>query len=477
VRGPNGIAEQGLSDHGARTPAAVIVLLGFLASLIADFPGHFPPDAIWQLAQGRAGRYNTWHPPVMAWLLGLFDGLYPGAWLFVVFNSALFYGSLFAFVALERRPRLLALPLLLIWMTSPIVLIYQGVVLKDVLFANAALAGFAALAWSGRVWARPRRRWVLLGIAFLFFTLATLTRQNGGVAALFGATALAAIAVTHPPAPMRGLWSRPEIRAVLWVASSLALVAVCVVLVSAALVARSDGRPEDANHLRVLQVYDLAGAVRSDPSLPLTILGARQPPLERFLRDEAAPNFRAAGVDNLFTLPGGRAMMIPKGPAVGMQWARLIDDHPWLYLETRSHVWLVTVATPPDAGCPVIITGVDAGNPAMLARAGLRPRHDAKDDWDDEYAAQFLGGPFYSHLVYAVLLIAGLVWLAVRWGRGERGPEAIVIAAMGLAALTFTATFFVVSIDCDFRFLYFLDVAAMATLSHLAAARPAPGSA
>ena len=459
-------AEYGLSSQGARGPAAAIILLGYVASLGADFPGHFPPDAIWQLAQGRAGRYNTWHPPVMAWLLGLADRVHAGAWFFVVVNGALFYGALFALVALERRPRLLVLPLLALWMLSPIVLICQGVVLKDVLFANAALAGFACLAWAGRLWAGAVSRYTLLGAAVLLFTLAALTRQNGFVVCLFGALALAVIATARSGAGGR----RRFRRVVVWAMSAMALVGACDVLATAAWRASADGRPEDANHLKVLQVYDLAGATRLDPSLPLAILRARQPVLERFLREQAAPHYRSAGADNLFTLPDGPALMVPPGPIVGKQWADLVRDHTWLYLWVRGRVWLTTLSTPDSAACPMIITGVDGGDIAMLGRAGLRARDDAKDEWDEDYASRFLGGPLYSHVFYGALLIVSLAWLALRWRRGDRGPEAIVTIALVVAALAFAASFFVLSVDCDYRFLYFLDVAAMGVLARLAAA-------
>ena len=401
----------------------------------------------------------------MAWLLGLADRVHPGAWLFVVVNGALFYGGLLAFVALERRPRILTLPVLALWVVSPVVLIYQGVVLKDVLFANAAVAGFASLAWAGRLWARPLRRHLLLGAALVLFTLAALTRQNGFIVAVFAALALAAMAASRPGGGRRAR----AFRAVLWAVSALALVGVCDVLAGATLRARSDGRPGDANHLKVLQVYDLAGATHLDPSMPLAILQARQPALEQFLRDQAAPHYRAAGADNLFALPGGAAMMIPPGAAVGEQWGELIRDHLWLYLRVRARVWLTTALTPGSADCPMIITGVDGDDPRMLARAGLRARRDAKDEWDEDYASRFLGGPLYSHLAYAALLIAALGWQAWRWRWGDRGPEAIVTIAMAAAALAFAASFFVVSIDCDYRFLYFLDVAAMAALARLAA--------
>jgi hypothetical protein len=120
----------------------------------------------------------------------------------------------------------------------------------------------------------------------------------------------------------------------------------------------------------------------------------------------------------------------------------------------------------------MIISGIDGGDPSLLARAGLRARDDAKDEWDEDYASRFLGGPLYSHVFYGALLILSLAWLAGRMQKGDRGPEAIITAAMALAALAFAASFFIVSVGCDYRFLYFLDVAAMATLSWLAANRP-----
>lgn len=455
----------------SRVAAAGIILLGYVASLAVNFPGHFPPDALWQLAQGRAGRYNTWHPPVMAWLLGVADHLHPGAWLFVALISALFYGGLFAFVALERRPRPISLLLIALWMVSPIVLIYQGVVLKDVLFADAAFAGFAALAWAGRLWNSPLPRSALLAASLVLLTLAALTRQNGLVAPLFAVAALAAIVLNRPSAIKRG----GRVRAAVWAGVALALVAGGYGLATGALEAHADGRPENANHLKVLQVYDLAGAVRLDPALPLPILRESRPALERFLRDQGGPHYRAAGADNLFTLPGGAAMMTPPGAAAGRQWIDLVSSHPWLYLRTRARVWWTTLSTPLSADCPMIITGVDGGDPNLLALAGLGARENAKDEWDEDFASRFLGGPLYSHVFYGALLVVALVGVAVRWRRLDRDPATIVTAAMGLAALAFTASFFVVSVDCDYRFLYFLDVAAMACLTRLVASR-SPGA-
>ena len=33
-------------------------------------PGYLSYDSVSQLGDARSGFYNSWHPPVMAWLLG-----------------------------------------------------------------------------------------------------------------------------------------------------------------------------------------------------------------------------------------------------------------------------------------------------------------------------------------------------------------------------------------------------------------------
>jgi hypothetical protein len=43
------------------------------------------------------------------------------------------------------------------------------------------------------------------------------------------------------------------------------------------------------------------------------------------------------------------------------------------------------------------------------------------------------------------------------------------MAGLLAAALAFTATFFIVSVACDYRYLYFLDVAAIAAGVYVAA--------
>ena len=49
-----------------------------------------------------------------------------------------------------------------------------------------------------------------------------------------------------------------------------------------------------------------------------------------------------------------------------------------------------------------------------------------------------------------------------------REPADVVMAALMASALAFAASFFLISIACDFRYLYFLDLAAMAGALYVA---------
>jgi hypothetical protein len=446
---------------GRRIALAGIVLVGYGFSLHANWPGHFEPDSLWQLAQGKAGVYNDWHPPVMAWLLGLaahFDGNAP---LFIVFDGALYFGAIASFGLLAPRPgkRLfLALSLILI---SPLSLIYQGVVWKDVLFADAAVAGFAAVAWAGRAWEHRRTRFALIAAAFALFSLASLVRQNGLVVPICGAGGLAGIAyVREIGAP--GAATAPK-RAGIYGGAALAITLALVALGGLALNTRSDGQPENLHQVRRLQVYDLAGMARQDPRLDLAILHRDDPDLKHFIRVEAAPHWTAAGADNLENLAHG-GELIPANGAVSRQWSWLVVHRLDLYLRTRTASFLSTLLTPARDQCPTVFVGVDGEEPDLLKQSGLAARYTPQDQWDETYAMALQGAPVFSHLLYAAILLVLSALALSDLLRGDRRPEHVVVLAMASAAVLFAGSFFIISNACDYRYLYFLDVAAMAAV-------------
>jgi hypothetical protein len=210
----------------ARIATGGIILAGFVFCLTADLPGHLSYDSVIQLLEGRTGRYANWHPAVMSWLLGLADAVVPGAGLFVVFDALLFFGGLMGLLLIRRRPSWAAAWVAAVLVLCPQVLLYQGLVWKDVLFADAAVAGFVCLAFAGERWGNARFRFALIAAGFALFALAALVRQNGAIVALAGALALGWIAMRQAP-------SRPFLRGALY--GGCALVAAGLLAASAGL--------------------------------------------------------------------------------------------------------------------------------------------------------------------------------------------------------------------------------------------------
>src|SRR6201988_2315275 len=110
--------------------AIAIFVLGFPVMLAMNAPGQLSYDSVAQLADGRAGFYNSWNPPVMAWLLGLLDRLVPGTLLFPIFPALHLFSALLLLLWLKPRGWPSAALAILIVLT-PQWLLYQGEIWKD----------------------------------------------------------------------------------------------------------------------------------------------------------------------------------------------------------------------------------------------------------------------------------------------------------------------------------------------------------
>jgi hypothetical protein len=434
---------------------AALVLAGLALTLAVNWPGHLSYDSILQLHQARAGLYNDWHPPVMAWLLGLGDAIVPGPGLFVAFDTLLAFGAMLSLWTLgPRRSTWLSVAITLAVLLSPQFVLYSGLVWKDVLFADSAVAGFACLAQAASRWnaIRPRAAW--LAGSLLLLSLAALTRQNGAVLLPFAAGALGWIVARQDVS---------RLKAALLGAGYLVTCLIFVFVASMLLNLRNDGNPGVAEQVRLLQVYDLAGAVARQPELELASLTDDDPALEHLIRTQGARLYTPVRNDPLASSPDIRATLENTDPeAVGTQWRILLADHPWLYLRVRSADFAWVLATPDLAACRPVFTGIE-GPAAEMRDLGLKPRRDARDRALENYGKAFFGTPVFSHLAFAVLA-AGCLALLLR----RRRPADIAIAGLLLGALAFTLTFFVISIACDYRYLYVLDLSALAALFYLA---------
>ena len=436
-----------------RFAALVVIAAAWAACLALNWPGHFTWDSVMQLAEGRRGLYSGQHPPVMSWLLGIAESIRHGAAAFVVLQTTLVFGALAAFVALGRGSWL-AVALAAVFAAFPQLILYPAIVWKDVLFAGAACAGFACLAWAGATWDRPAWRWALLGAAAALLALATLARQNGAVVLPFAAAAVWWIAARREDAR----------RALVPGAAFPVAAAVLVLAASAALDTRVTGSDGVAEQWEHLQTYDLVGVAARDPAFRLGVLAARAPKLEALLRDDGVPVYSPSRIDTLsdpiFNETDGHPALVQP---VAAQWRALIVDHPLLYLRQRAAAFRWVLLTPKPSECVMAETGVD-GDPDDLVAAGLKERETPRDRAMGDYAEGFSGTPVFSHALYGAVALVCLIVLLRR-----RRDADIAVAAMLGGALAFAASFAVISIACDYRYLYFLDLAAIAAALYLAA--------
>jgi hypothetical protein len=449
-----------------RALAAGIIALGAAACLVLNWPGQFSWDSVAQLAEGRSREYAGGHPPVMSWLLGLADEAAPGAVLFVVLDVALIYGALAALVLIGRKGSWIAVALAAAFVCFPQLAIYPAIVWKDVLFAGASCAGFTCLAYAAAMWTKPAVRWPLLGGALGLLSLAALTRQNGAVVLPFAGAAIGWMAARL------GDGARPR-RGIVYGLAFVAGAGAIVLAASAALATRVVSPHPIQSQWQNLQIYDLVGAVARDPKVELAVLHARAPWLETLLREGAgaySPSRIDTLVDTVFEPMAGRGDV---SELVAAQWRELVWRRPWLYLRVRAADFGWVLFTPRLSECVAVTTGVD-GSPEELATDDLAERDTPRDTALSDYAGAFEPTPVYSHAAYGAVAVALLGWLLWR-----RRPSDIAVVAMLASALTFAASFALISIACDYRYLYALDVAAIAATLYAAgstAPRRAPAS-
>ena len=435
-----------------RGAAAAVVLAGFVAMLIVNLPGHFEFDSIRQLLEGRRGVYSNWHPPIMSWLLGVADAVVPGASPFVVFDASLAYGAILALLWLSPRPTWPSVGVATLAVSLPQLFLFQAIVWKDMLFADACLAAFVCLAHAAVNWQRPRWRFALLAGAVAFSALAALTRQSGVVVLPCAAISLGMIVARHA--------SR---RTAFYYGGGFLLACASLTLgTNAALQLRASKSLGPIEQIEDLQLYDIAGMLQRRPELKLPILDQEAPAMARRLREKGAQLYTPIQHDHLTDDPVIHGLIVASVSAVSRQWRALVFAHPGTYLAVRAEdfSWLFFSLHPNE--CLIYEVGI-SGAAADLQAAHLVRRYDDRDDWLDEaYATPLVGTPVLSHPVFAA---AGLISLFVLLRR--RRVADIAMAGLLAATLLYVLSYFLVSIACQYRYLYAVDLASIAAAFYL----------
>ncbi len=436
-----------------------VLAAGLVVLLVENLPGHLSNDSVAQLYEGHFHLRETWGPALYAWLLGLFDAVVPGTALYVTASSLLLFASLASFVPLRSRTSWLAVGVAALVVFTPQVLIYQAIVWKDVAFANTAIAGLVCLAHAARIWSNLGRRLLFLISALLLLAVASQVRQNGIIAGLAAALALGWVASA-------GAWWR----GLIWgIGSALAVAIAGQAMTTLSMPSHSPHQPGVQTGLGIVQNYDLMGAITLDPSYQLLIMRAADPADTAIIEARAAADYSGRRVD---FIDRDKALAdaewnVPT-KATSKQWADLILKHPTLYLRVRWEDFRWVFAPPVLDWCLPIYVGVDAPAEKMVP-LNIEHRYTQSDIRLSNYATWFFDTPIYAHGFYAAIsmILAGLLL----W---RRSPADIMLAALQLAGVGFAASFFIISIACDYRYLYFTDLAALVGVIDAALDPPMP---
>ena len=438
-------------SHTVMAATIGVVMVGYFCSLAVNWPGHLEFDSIRQLLEGRRGLYANWHPPLMSFLLGIGDAIFPGGALFVLLDTSLAFGAMVFLVVLSRKPSRFSPLFAAACVALPQFFLFQAIVWKDILFGDLTLLGFVLIGFLGT--AAARRQTALKILTPLVFALAILSRQNG-------ATILPCAAIAWYLNKSRSSDSRQAARS----ASVFVLLTVIFACsMHLGLQTRASKALGPREQVEDLQLYDIAGMLQHDPTLSLPILQTRAPGMAALLQEHGPRLYSPAGQDPLVDFPPTGRLIISSRDPVNRQWQALVLSNLGTYLSVRARdfLWLLLGRDPKL--CSVYQVGVD-GDPLDLKAAHLTRRYDGRDRWLGEtYATTLAATPLLSHDFYALLGLFSFVCLVRR-----RRPADLAMACLIGAAAMYCGSFFFIAISCEYRYLFLLDLAVIAATFHLA---------
>lgn len=301
-----------------------ILLAGWLVAIAYAYPGYLNWDAGDQIYAARSGRFDDWHPPLMAAYWRVIETLIRGPLGMLLLQTSLFLWGLYAALCLRFSRRLAAVLAASLFLFPPL-LTPMAAVWKDAQMAGFLLAG-TMLALRGSWWAR--------GVGLVLLALAAGVRDNGAAAL--------------PPLCVLIVASWKLVRSRIAV---LALsVGVFVALTTAAMIANSQlTKTRLYPWYKTVAIHDLAGTIcREDP---MTDAEVREllAGIELLQRSDLQARFCNAYETRVWfklTFGGDENNMFSQLPAKPERlarkraWVRAVREHTEAYLSHRAALML-----------------------------------------------------------------------------------------------------------------------------------------
>jgi hypothetical protein len=425
--------------HNRWMVAFALITLHAALVLELNFPGHLSVDSMMHLYEWHTKEQVSFNPVFVTWWVGLTNFIWPeggGAMLMALAMHCTAIGVLvWAIPNLSRW----VLLLMVVWSVWPVMVLYDGNVWKDVMFANAAILA-ASLAYALYRFPRAKLLWIFVLLLAPFLVLA---RQNGLAFAVFLAIALAYAPLVQP---------------MKWAAKSMAIFiamvafsAVVNVTVGANLYRSAGGERGAAVGLILLAVFDSAGILANDGKATLNL-----PELDAASNEAIARELRTSySPTRLDTL---QFEAVRNGVSVHRALSKghfdLIKSYPLAWLQHRFDLFTHVLGLRNQHLCMPTFVGV---TPLSAERAAVMPLSEPRSPWIEPMGKFFFdnlwGTPVFSGASYmGVVLVVGVLALAMRAHAPTQARVLLVLLALG--TLSFCFSFLLIGISCDFRYTY-----------------------
>lgn len=436
---------------GSKTVAYAMVGGFVIFACLVNFPGHLSLDSLVQLSEGRNGNFVSFNPPFASVLIALFDRIHAGTGLLMIFNIIMFGLALILMLHTLPRTNPLSNLLLLAMLASPITLIYNGIIWKDVIFANFALLAFSLLITCER-----QPNWSKTLLIIILLAMASLIRQQGIIIALIASLAM--------PFVLR--WRQQShwlSRIGLGLGTFLVMITLSKLLFLLATLGTSGANSGAySTPILLLMLYDIAGMVKYRPDIDLSILakaGSNVPLLKQLILNQYTAQ-RIDTLDLFSALPPARSLYTD----VVRQWIDLLTNNPGAYLTHRINVFFWQLGLHDQTLCLPVHVGFDVSNNALIQKLSLKQTGSPYSHRLWLYAKTLFNTPIFSGAFYILMQLAVVSILLLKGLKHH-----LAAATLAIAGILFSLSYFVVGIACDLRYIYFTLISSMFCAVYVAA--------
>lgn len=420
---------------------AMTVMLGIglmLLTIYTFYPGVLTLDSEYQLHQAQTLIFNDWHPPFMALVWSWLNHIYFGPAIMLIFHNLLFWLSLCLF-ALYIFPQAVWYRCLFIFCFGmlPSVFFLLGFVLKDVGMMASLFFATDLLLYAQHIKVKPKKI-ILLCIAVVFLFYGFAVRLNSAPAVIVLCVWLISL-----------LFGKKVILSIIGGA-----------VLFGAMFAANHVINERFLHIyhfhpfQQVQLHDLAGISVAKQKLIFPAYVFKEHPFTlKTITKKYSP--WCVGYMLFDTHRTVRLSWHTKDiEALNKLWLKTIFENPWFYLQHRIHTFLCLMVS-----CDSYLGGLD-----------------------DKKYEKILASPSYifkfysnaSNLVGVIILFRGWVYvlnclivllMAIRFRKILNDWVSIIY--INLSALLYVAGYLIYTPCCEFRYLYWVVIASLVTLTML----------